>query len=234
MGKKFFYQLKVKKESTSYSDEWQVIWFDIVEAESKADVKKSISEEHQAVIAEKATKKNSDKIDYRVFITELSEDWEKHWLTVRTCKVCGLKYDLLNAKRNGEDANHDICSTSCRRAFRKENDFGDYVQGYLNHRPCIYRITNKDTGKVYIGQTTQCFTLRWYQHFFQVTDTKFHKAVKESRPSDWTFEVLEVIYEPDYKSLLNEREQYWIEKHNSIEDGYNSVRVAKTDANDDQ
>lgn len=229
MKKKFFYQLKVpRSDGDPLYDDWVTIWFDIVEATDKAEAKKLIQDEHGGIIAEKVSKKNPKKIDYRVFVVELSPEWEDHWLTVRTCQVCGAKYDLLNAKRNGEWANHDICSGDCRKILRKETDFGDYTQGYNSHRPCIYKITNKTTGMVYIGQTTQCFTLRWYQHFFNAGENKFHQAIKSSKPSDWTFEVIEVIYdEKNIKEILAQREQHWINHYDSIVNGYNSAIAKK-------
>lgn len=230
MKKKFFYQLKVENTNTdrTHFDSWITIWYDVVEAADKTAAKKIIQEEHGGVIAEKVSERTKIKPDYKVFIAELSKDWEEHWLKVRTCKVCGTKYDILNAKRNNQYCNHDICSNDCRVDFRKETEFGDYTQGFTSQRPCIYRITNKHTNMVYIGQTTQCFTLRWYQHFFQGSETKFHQAIKSSKPSDWLFEVIEVIYEEkNVKELLAEREQHWIKHHDSIANGYNSVIAKK-------
>lgn len=225
--KKWYYQLKVQSEKAF--DGWATVWFDVVEAETKKDVKTLIEGEHQAVIAEKVARNSNKKIDYRVFITELTPQWESHWLDVRECTVCKSKYDILNSKRNGEEPNHSICSTTCRVQHRKETDFGDYQNGvaYGSFKPCIYKITNKVTNMVYIGQTTQCFTLRWYQHFFQTTDSKFHEAVRVSKPHDWSFEVIEVVEEKDYKQLLNDREQHYINLYNSIDAGYNSVKVRK-------
>ena len=72
---------------------------------------------------------------------------------------------------------------------------------------------------------------RWYQHFFQSKDnSKFHKEIKKSKISDWTFEVLETIKKPsnydkmsEMDNLIAEREQYYIEKYNSVNEGYNSI-----------
>jgi hypothetical protein len=229
--KKFFYYLMIENLTSEYSlDKWIRVWHDVVEATDKKTAKKIIEEDNSAAIAEKISAKTKTTPDYRVFITELTPYWEIHWLKVRECKSCNSPYTLLEAKQTGSYANIEHCSAECKRLERRETDFGDYSSGYSDHRPCIYKIFNKQTGKTYIGQTTQCFTLRWYQHFFQSTETKFHQAVSGSQPSDWIFEVLEVIYEEDFKTKLNQREQYFIDLHNSINDGYNSVKAGKSKA----
>jgi hypothetical protein len=90
---------------------------------------------------------------------------------------------------------------------------------------------------MYIGKTTQVFTLRWYQHFFQSGTNKFHDAIRKSKISDWIFEIHEVIEFPenlrenkDFRTYLNdrekfiiERERYWINHFDSIANGYNSI-----------
>lgn len=223
---KFFYQLKVESKKEYYS-EWEVVWFDVIEAESKAEAKKIIEIDHGAVIAEKVTKKSPKKIDYRVFITELTPSWEQFWLKENECKCCGKSYTVLESRKNMEtSANPDVCSNNCYSQIRRLSNFDNYSSGYGNHNPCIYRIFNKVTGMSYVGQTTQCFTLRWYQHFFQPSETKFHESVKTSKPTDWTFEVLEVIEGMSFKKDIDNREQFWIEYFNSIENGYNSKKAS--------
>lgn len=100
----------------------------------------------------------------------------------------------------------------------------------MRHSPVIYKITNKNNNKCYIGQTTQPFTLRWYQHMFQPSDTKFHKEIKgNSTINDWTFEIIEVLKfkredsTAERKKQLNERENHWIKFCDSINNGYNSM-----------
>ena len=223
--KKFFYYLMIENPKSEWSlDKWIRIWHDVIEALDKKSAKKLIEEDYSVIIAEKVSVKTKLKPDFRIFITELTPHWEEHWLKIRECKSCNTTYTLLEVKQTGGYANIEHCSAECKRLERRETDFGDYSAGYSEHRPCIYKIFNKKSGKVYIGQTTQCFTLRWYQHFFQSTDTKFHQAIKGSQPKDWTFEVLEVFYEQDFKTILSQREQFWIDHFDSINSGYNSVK----------
>lgn len=220
-----------KNTASEYSiDRWEKIWCDVVEAQDKKDAKRIVQSDNDAFVAEKVSAKTKGPVDYRIFITELTPSWEVHWLKVRNCSVCKNTYTLLQAKQMGDHSSPEFCSPTCQRFTRRETEFGDYTAGYQNHRPCIYKITNKNDGMVYIGQTTQCFTLRWYQHFFQSGEAKFHTAVKASKPTDWTFEVIEIIYEDEFKNLLNQREQYWINHYDSIEAGYNSVKVIKIES----
>jgi hypothetical protein len=63
------------------------------------------------------------------------------------------------------------------------------------------------------------------------TDHCFYKAINQSKLIDWTYQVIEVINEypetcVDYLSkerYITERESYWIEKYDSVNNGYNSV-----------
>ena len=95
-----------------------------------------------------------------------------------------------------------------------------------NGTAVINKIKNINTGLVYIGKTTQAFTLRWYQHFYQKGDCKFHKAIKQSSLTDWQFSIIEIVKTPKGVSPIDyvrERESYWISEYDSIESGYNSV-----------
>lgn len=230
---KFFYYLMIENTKPEYSlDKWIRIWHDTIEANDKKSARKMIEDDYGVMIAEKISLKTKTKPDYRIFITELTPYWEDHWLKNRVCKNCNINYTLLDSKRTHGHANLEFCSSECRRFERRETDFGDYSEGFSVHRPSIYKITNQITGKSYIGQTTQCFTLRWYQHFFQSGENKFHLAIKSSKPSDWTFEVLEIIFLEDYKNFLNEREQFWIDHYDTLNSGYNSVKSAKAKASE--
>lgn len=79
----------------------------------------------------------------------------------------------------------------------------------------IYKITNKVTGEIYIGQSIDIFS-RWKTHSVIQDDTKFHLALQE-KIEDFTFEILEQC-QPEN---LNIREKYWINKYNSYNEGYN-------------
>lgn len=80
----------------------------------------------------------------------------------------------------------------------------------------IYKITHKPSGKMYIGQSIDILT-RWKEHIRAKDDSKFHKALRNSRITDFAFEILEECNQTE----LDTREQYWINYYNSVITGYN-------------
>ena len=82
----------------------------------------------------------------------------------------------------------------------------------------IYIITNKVNGKVYIGQTRKALSERMRHHFSKYeTCTKLKKAIEQYGKDNFIYNVLELV---PY-SKLNDREAFYIERYNSIENGYN-------------
>lgn len=81
----------------------------------------------------------------------------------------------------------------------------------------IYKITNTIDGKCYIGQSIH-IEYRWIQHCSSNYDSVIHRAIEKYGKSNFTFQILEECN----KESLDEREQYWIKKYNSIvPNGYN-------------
>ena len=93
---------------------------------------------------------------------------------------------------------------------------------------CIYVITNKTNGKQYVGQTSLDAYERWGRHILDsyranrgVADhqkSDFHKAIVKYTPEAFTVEVLE---ECNDKDLRKKKEEGWIEKLNTFNNGYN-------------
>lgn len=87
----------------------------------------------------------------------------------------------------------------------------------------VYKITNKVTGKVYIGKTVQTLEKRikghkWYSG--QGSNTKLYNSVNKHGWKNFQAEIVEQV---ESEELLIEREKYWINKLNSIEEGLNTV-----------
>lgn len=71
----------------------------------------------------------------------------------------------------------------------------------------IYKITQKSTGLVYIGQSKNIFA-RWSQHIQSIDNLSFHQAFQQN-PADFTFEV--VAQNDDWTvDDLNREEKRWI------------------------
>lgn len=87
----------------------------------------------------------------------------------------------------------------------------------------IYKATNILNGKVYIGQTTHSLEKRKAQHFAKARkgiQTHFYNAIRKYGEDSFIFEVICVAGD---KVTLNELETYYINKYDSIHNGYNMI-----------
>ena len=87
----------------------------------------------------------------------------------------------------------------------------------------IYSITNTTNGKMYIGSTWKSFGWRYKQHTTKLRQGKHHcshmqRAWEKYGGNGFLFEILEIIKD---RSLLLEKERFYIEKYNSYKNGYN-------------
>lgn len=85
----------------------------------------------------------------------------------------------------------------------------------------IYIIKNDINEKVYIGQTTQGSAVRFKQHLKLSKSNKnqlIYKAIRKYGKEHFYFEVLERNVDVQ---CLDEREEYWISKYDSVKHGYN-------------
>lgn len=87
----------------------------------------------------------------------------------------------------------------------------------------IYIWKNKINDKVYIGASSN-LRKRKFQHLkLAENGSKYeiHKAIRDLGKENFIFSILEFVEE---ESKLEIRENYWIEKYNSIELGYNTSK----------
>lgn len=88
----------------------------------------------------------------------------------------------------------------------------------------IYKICNTVNQKVYIGQTIESLDKRFKRHIgynCRDNDTKFYRAIKKYGYDKFYIELLEEV---ENQSELNQKEIYYIEKYNSILEGYNTAK----------
>jgi group I intron endonuclease len=89
----------------------------------------------------------------------------------------------------------------------------------------IYCITNKTTGKKYIGKTKRPVSTRWASHcydaFKRQLDTHFARALRQHGKNDFIIEVVEECADVCH---LSERERFWIESFDTYHNGYNSTK----------
>lgn len=109
--------------------------------------------------------------------------------------------------------------------------WAEYIKPYMDEtikrigikdEPGIYKITNIETGKCYIGKSTNV-KKRLQDHFkssvgiASIADQAIHHAILEQGIWNW---IIEIITYCD-KDKLNELEKYYIEFFKAVEFGYN-------------
>ena len=88
----------------------------------------------------------------------------------------------------------------------------------------IYKITNIQNNKVYIGQTIRPVKERFHRHINDamnnILDTHFARAIRKYGKDNF---IIEEIDNANSQDELNKKEQYWIQYYNSVNDGYNET-----------
>ena len=88
----------------------------------------------------------------------------------------------------------------------------------------IYKITNIQNNKVYIGQTIRPIDQRFHRHLNDalnnIIDTHFARAIRKYGKDNFIIEQIDTAQTQDE---LNQKEQYWIKYYNSVKDGYNET-----------
>lgn len=88
----------------------------------------------------------------------------------------------------------------------------------------IYKVTNIQNNKIYIGQTTRSLEERKYHHFYradhelEITHTHFINAIRKYGKDAFQWEQID---QADSQQELNNKEIYWIDYYDSINHGYN-------------
>ncbi len=135
--------------------------------------------------------------NYEKELVEKSE-WE--------CSYCKQKYEnqyvdkpLRNERRFGEDVlfcndGEKYCLNEFTRNTSLDNDnfLDDDYYIKIDSPVYIYKITEKASGKCYIGKTKNEPFFRWWNHLAYST-SPFGLYLQNSKLDSWQFEVLEVL-----------------------------------------
>ena len=94
----------------------------------------------------------------------------------------------------------------------------------------IYQILNKSNGKSYIGSSLDIKS-RWREHVSSMTNgnsgcVKLQRAWDKYGEEVFEFNIIEIV--PANKIELYKREQYYIDKFDSVNNGYNICPIAGT------
>ena len=97
----------------------------------------------------------------------------------------------------------------------------------------IYKITNIQNNKVYIGQTIRPVEQRFHRHINDalnnILNTHFARAIRKYGKENF---VIETIDTASSQEELNQKEQYWIRFYNAVDKGYNETdAISKSGGN---
>lgn len=233
--KEFYYQIKGRGENIYGGNwSWPPIFSGKVEAEDKKKARLIIEDDYCRKFPLRVLEKDLANESFLLNIREIQEGdtHTKSLFSLIKCKQCETKFTVID-KYNDDNCDYkgnEFCTYKCKTEHQDENRVLSFNYKSKEGVALIYKITNINTGLSYVGKTTQIFTLRWYQHFFQGGDCKFHRAITSSEYTDWQFSVVEVVNSVDGKensSHVADRENFWINKLDSISNGYNSVSAKK-------
>lgn len=90
----------------------------------------------------------------------------------------------------------------------------------------IYKITEKSTGKCYIGKTRNEPFFRWWNHL-KHSSTPFGLYLSKTTLDSWTFEVLSVLPSDLSNSEILKIESQFIVQYDSIANGFNTLISCK-------
>ena len=232
-----------------------IIYEKLIYAKDKKDVKKILMEKYpqffpENKVYEKESVKNPNQIFY-VLIYPLREFEiilmnEGEWV----CSGCGQKYEnkYLNPpkkyKKIGKDYNFcnyyekgrdpnidpDICLNLFKGKVEENGIEPPDNMMFVNSDSCsyIYKVTEKATGKSYIGKTKNAPFFRWWEHL-KHSRSPFGLHLRNTDLKEWTFEVLETLQPYVKEKEILRIESEYILKYDSINNGYNSV-ISNKDA----
>lgn len=87
----------------------------------------------------------------------------------------------------------------------------------------IYTITNTINGKMYVGQTTRTVEARMRDHKNAAMRGEDYPLYRDIRKYGWEAFSVQVIAYAETKEILDDLEEYYIKKFNTIETGYNQA-----------
>lgn len=208
-----------------------------VEAKDKDEANEKINKLYGKKFPRRVAKKDLKSNEFLLHLEEIKAGtYTASLFDEKECEHCKRPYRMIDKYNDSHCDYHGwgYCSYHCKeqayqiQQYKRKEMENNGMGG--TRAPVIYKITNKATNKVYVGKTTQVFTLRWYQHFFQSENTKFHQEINSTKVTDWLFEVIEIVSIPDelkastdIQKYIASREVYWMNHYDSINNGYNSV-----------
>ncbi len=133
---------------------------------------------------------------------------------IRTLHAFGKDIVTENYKQAGFQYHPEIWSGEIDKIIGKEKSQID--QAAATTTVFIYKIKNKQTGKCYIGQSTNPERRR-REHFSHSSNDRLRQAIRAEGETQFTFKVLEQVEGRE----ANRREAYWIRHHRNCSEVFN-------------
>lgn len=211
----------------------------LIMAKDKAEVKQFLLEKYPQFFPSNKVYSKQTKDDAQflyVVIFELYE-YEKQQVVNDTsweCAHCGQKYEntYLHRPRRYEKlfggklfcaSDDDHCLNQHKKEHYKDVEYPDNEHYVRKDSPnYIYKITEKETGKCYIGKTRNAPFFRWWNHLTH-SSSPFGIYLRSTKLSDWIFEVLEIHPAETEDTVIFRIESEYINKYDSINNGFNTL-----------
>lgn len=236
----------VHNDSNYGFDTIDVIREPLIMAKNKVEVKEILLNKYPQFfqnekVYEKESKKDKAQFFYVVIFPlyqhEINLINEGEWV----CEQCNHKHENKYISRpiisdkfgglmfcgNDYNSGNDVMNHSCYDNWKFDRYKNEEIPDDINHihedsLNYIYKITEKETGKCYIGKTRNIPFFRWWNHL-KHSGSPFGLYLRETKLSEWTFEVLEELPSNIIDSEVLKIESDYMIKFNSIDNGYNSV-----------
>jgi hypothetical protein len=237
--KAFIRVIKSLKDPFDYFAERDIIKEPLILAEDKAEVKKMVVEKYpqffqNGKIYEKETK---DKAQFFYVVIFPLYEWEKELINKGEwkCSHCGqIHVNPYESKPRTNDrlfgseimfcrSDDDYCMKEYTKAKNEGIDLPDDEFYITATSPVyIYRITEKETGKCYIGKTKNAVFFRWWNHLKR-NSSPFGIYFKSKPLSDWSFDVLCELPCGTKESDVFKIESDYMIQFDSINNGFNTT-----------
>lgn len=238
--------IALKNDSFGF-DTVEILREPLIEAEDKSEVKKILLEKYpqffqNGKVYEKETKDQAQffyVVIFPLYQHEINLIEEGSW----KCDYCGHVHEnkyisrpIVSKKFEGKifcgsdynTGNDIIEAPDCYEKWKREVMFKNYDLpddlNYINVYSLnyIYKCTEKSTGKSYIGKTRNAPFFRWWNHLTH-SSSPFGLYLRQTKLSEWTFEVLEELPSNVSDSEIFRIESEYIKMFDSINNGFNSV-----------
>lgn len=211
-------------------------------AKDKAQIKKELVEMYPQFfpagkVYEKETKDSAQffyVLIYPLAAWEIKELNSGEWV----CVGCGQVHENKYLSKPRLFSQYGEEHLFCRTTYEEKNPCVDLFKGKVNesgeeptdnHRyidksspTYIYKITEKSTGKSYIGKTRNEPFFRWWSHLTH-SRSPFGVYLRSTQLSDWVFEVLEVLDPSIMDAEVFKRESEYIHQYDTIANGFNMM-----------